>query len=112
MTSRNFAACLAAASLLSPASAAVIDTFTSTMSSEFVQTRVNDNDTVSNISFNTTGGTLNATYSGTNNFEQIVLLRNDYSLTVGQTLYAQLSGFASAGGTTADIGIAVSSTES
>jgi hypothetical protein len=92
--------------------AVIVDTFSGALSSEYVQTRVNDNDTTANVAYNTTGGTLNATYSGTNNFEQLVLLRNDYQLTVGETLRADLSSFAAAGGSTADFGIVVASTES
>jgi hypothetical protein len=109
MTSRFFLCSL----LLTAAcpAAVIVDNFSGSLSSEYVQTRVNDNDTTANVSYNTTGGTLNATYAGTNNFEQLVLLRNDYQLTVGETLTASLSSFAAAGGSTADLGIVVASTE-
>jgi hypothetical protein len=92
-------------------SATLVDSFSGSLSAAYTLTRVNDVNTASNVSFNTTGGVLNAAYAGANAAEQVVLLRDDFTVGVGQTLSASLSGLSGSGTSgTADIGIVLSST--
>ena len=105
-----FAAAFGIASALTATAATVVDTFTGALSPAYTLTRVLDNGVAqANISFSTTGDALRATYTGaTAAAEQVVLLRNDYSLAVGQTLTVDVSQAVST--SEMDIGIAVSST--
>ncbi|WP_193214687.1 hypothetical protein, partial [Luteolibacter marinus] len=83
------AALCAMASLVAPASAVVIDTFSDSDLSEYTLTRVLDNGVAeSNIAFSSPSGSLQTTYSGTvNQAEQVLFLRDDYTLNVGQTIF-------------------------
>ncbi|QJE98526.1 PEP-CTERM sorting domain-containing protein [Luteolibacter luteus] len=117
MTSRFLSlTCLAMAPLLiGSASAVVIDNFNDESLSEYTLTRVLDNNTASNISFSATGGTLSTTVSGgvSNVPEQVLFLRDDHSLEVGQTLLIDTtitSNLATAN-IVNDFGIAIGTTE-
>lgn len=101
--------------LIGSASAVVIDDFSDGSLSEYTLTRVLDSNTASNISFSSTGGTLSTTVSGgvSNVPEQVLFLRDDYSLAVGQTLLIDTtvtSNLATAG-IVNDFGIAIGTTE-
>jgi hypothetical protein len=91
-------------------SAVVIDDFGTPGLSEYTLTRVLDNGFAeSNISFSDSSGSLVASYTtgGTplNQAEQVFFLRNDYSLSVGQTLKVDVSFAAQT--SQMDFGIAV-----
>lgn len=81
---------LASAALLpllaNHAAAAVIDTFSSADLSAYSIIRMNDGNGTGNVAFSSASGALVATYSGTNSHEQLLFMRNDGSLEVGQTL--------------------------
>jgi hypothetical protein len=94
--------------LIGGAGAVVIDPFTDGNLSEYTSTRVLDNSVATaNVSFSSTTGSLVASYdSGTSAAEQVLLLRNDFSLAVGQTLTID-TAFATTG-TQMDFGLAIS----
>lgn len=103
------AAAIAFAAAMPASAATVIDTFTGALSPQYTQTRVLDNGTGANVSFSTTGGALSASYAGTNAAEQVLLLRDDYTLAVGNTLTVDVSQATST--SEMDFGIAVASTK-
>ncbi|HOL87616.1 MAG TPA: immunoglobulin domain-containing protein [Anaerohalosphaeraceae bacterium] len=86
----------------------LIDDFADGNLSEYVLTCVLDQNTARGVSFTAAGGVLRVTKSSGTEAEQVVLLRDDYSLAVGDLLVVDL-----AWGTTtrADIGIAVAATK-
>lgn len=101
---------LALGSLIAPVTAAVVDTFSDNSLSEYTSTRVLDNGAAStDITFSSATGGLVATYgTGAAQAEQVLLLRNDVGLGVGQTLRVD-----TAIGTTTtamDFGLAIAST--
>jgi hypothetical protein len=85
----------------------LIDDFGDMDVAEYDQTIVNDgNAGTPNVAFSASGGALAARYEGAPTHEQVLLLRDDVSLAVGQTLLADV-----AMGTTTqqfDLGIAIS----
>ncbi len=75
------------------AQAQLIDAFSSTDLSAYTLSRVNDANTITNVSFSAPSGTLGVFYSATPNaVEQVLFLRGDYSLGVGQMLVADVLG--------------------
>lgn len=88
--------------------AVVIDPFSDNSLSEYTSTRVLDNGATSaDVSLSSSTGSLVSTYgSGTGAAEQVLLLRNDFSLGVGQTL--SVDTLFSATGTQMDFGLAIS----
>lgn len=89
---------LASAAALAPfaAQAIVVDNFSSAGLSEYTQLRVLEGTAASvaeqNVSFSDASGALVASYTGTvNQPEQVLLLRNDFTLQVGWTLRADVS---------------------
>jgi hypothetical protein len=82
----------------------LIDDFEDGSLSEYVLTCVLDQDTARNVKFQSADGVLRITKSSGTEAEQVLLLRDDYALAVGNMLVADLTW-----GTTtrADIGIAV-----
>lgn len=97
-------------SATSAGAAVLVDDFSDLTLTEYTQTRVLDNlASEVNISFSAASGALNTTYSGGNAAEQVVLLRDDYTLAIGQTLTVDVSQAT----TTSDLdfGIAVASTK-
>lgn len=81
------------------------------LSSEYVLTRVLNHSSEDNISFSVVDGALRASYSGAENApEQVLLLRDDYSLEVGQWLQVDIDFF-DAGAGHKDFGIAVAATK-
>lgn len=96
------------------AATVVVDDFSGGLSSQYTLTRVLDNGIAeANISFSTSTGALRSAYAtGTslNQAEQVVLLRDDYSLAVGQMLTVDVSMLT--GNTNAyDFGIIVANTK-
>jgi hypothetical protein len=94
--------------LIGNAGAVVIDTFSDGSLSEYTSTRVLDNSVATaNVAFSSSSGSLVSTYdSGASAAEQVLLLRNDFSLAVGQTLTID-TAFATTG-TQMDFGLAIS----
>jgi hypothetical protein len=78
------AVCLAGA----VSQAQLIDSFSGGSLGSYTLTRILDNNvSVANVSFSDAGGVLSAAYGGTGNAaEQVVLLRNDFSLSIGSRL--------------------------
>jgi autotransporter-associated beta strand protein len=64
----------------------LIDDFSDGNVSEYIRTTVNDGNTTNNVTPSVAGGALVATYSGSATHEQVVLLRDDVSLEIGETL--------------------------
>jgi autotransporter-associated beta strand protein len=64
----------------------LIDNFSDGNVSEYIRTIVHDGNTITNITPSVAGGALVATYAGTSTHEQVVLLRDDVSLDIGETL--------------------------
>lgn len=88
------------------AQAQLIDDFSDTSLAEYTLSRINDANGTAHISFASPSGNLRGAYTGTPNaFEQVLFLRNDYSLAVGQMLIADVLG--TGVGWDRDIGIAV-----
>lgn len=83
----------------------IIDDLDDENMSEYTISRVNDGNTEVNVSFSNAGGDLRTVYTGAASHEQVLLLRDDYSLQVGEMLMAEVSGNES--GWDRDIGIAV-----
>lgn len=94
------------------AQAQLIDDFSTAGLGEYTQTRILDNAiSEANIAFSDATGSLGAAYGGTlNAAEQVVFLRTDYSLTVGNTLWVDVLFPTQA--SQMDFGIAVSATAS
>jgi hypothetical protein len=74
--------------LIGSAGAVVIDDFNDGSLSEYTSTRVLDNAiATANVGFSSSSGSLVTTYdTGASAAEQVLLMRNDFSLAVGQTL--------------------------
>lgn len=88
------------------ASAQLIEDFNDTSLAEYTLSRVNDANGTAHISFASPAGSLRVAYTGTPNaFEQVLFLRSDYSLGIGQMLIADVLG--NGAGWDRDIGIAV-----
>jgi hypothetical protein len=87
----------------------LIDDFNEGNLSEYIKTVVNDGSAATpNVSFSVNSGALIATYAGTSTHEQLVFLRDDVSLDVGETLIVDV-----AMGPTSqqmDFGLAISAT--
>src|SRR3972149_7456256 len=84
----------------------LIDDFADASLAEYTLTKVLDQGAgTSNISFSSPSGVLQVASAGTTGAEQVLLLRDDYTLDVGQTLLADVSG--DANGWDRDFGIAV-----
>lgn len=100
------ALCLAGAA----AQAQLIDSFSGGSLGSYTQTRVLDNGVANaNVAFSDAGGVLTASYGGTGNAaEQVVLLRNDYSLSIGYRLLVDVAFLTQT--SEMDFGIAVSAT--
>ena len=109
-TKQAFTCCLLGAPILSSQAATLVDSFSDVPLTEYTQTRILDNGAATaNVSFSAPSGALFASYAGSPNApEQVVLLRNDFSLSIGQTLIVDVAQST----TTAqmDFGIAVSNT--
>jgi hypothetical protein len=93
--------------IASPAQAAypiLIDDFSVPGLPEYTLSRVNDANGTSDLSFSDAGGDLRAAMTGTA-VEQVLLLRHDYTLNVGETLLADVTG--AVAGWDRDLGIAV-----
>jgi autotransporter-associated beta strand protein len=86
----------------------LIDDFNDASLSEYTRTVVNDNNGIANVTFTGSGGTLAATYSGSSAFEQVVLLRDDVSLNVGETLMVDVTMDTTT--QEMDLGLAISAT--
>lgn len=67
-------------------SAAVIDDFNTPGLSEYAFSKVLDQGTATNIMFSDAAGTIDVTSAGADGAEQVLLLRNDYSLGQGEEL--------------------------
>lgn len=98
---------LAACSISAGVHAQLVDDFSGSLSS-YSLARVLDNDTTANVSFGNSGGALQATATTTSQAEQVLFLRNDYSLNIGYRLVADVS-WTLAG--SQDFGIAIASTD-
>jgi len=98
------AACLAGAS----AQAQLIDDFSDAGLAEYTLSKVLDQgDGTSNIGFSSLAGALQATSTGTSGAEQVLFLRNDFSLAVGSVLRADVNWTLSG---SQDLGIALATT--
>jgi hypothetical protein len=86
----------------------VIDDFSDANLSEYVQTLVLDQNATSDIGFVATGGALQVTKTFGLEAEQVLFLRDDHHLDVGQTLRVDLDWQTT---TRADIGIVVAATK-
>jgi autotransporter-associated beta strand protein len=84
----------------------LIDDFSDGNVSEYVRTTVNDGNTATNITPSVVSGALTTTYAGTSTHEQVVLLRDDVSLEIGETLAVDVAMPST--GLTMDFGLAVS----
>jgi hypothetical protein len=92
------------------AAVGLVDNFSDLTLTEYTQTRVLDNGaSAANVSFSASTGALFASYSGTNAAEQVVLLRDDISLAVGETLTVDVSQAITT--SEMDFGIAVAATK-
>lgn len=79
---------------------------------DYTLSRVNDPNTTANVSFSDSLGNLRVGYTGTNAVEQVLLLRDDFTLEVGQTLTADVVlPAAPIAGWDRDLGIAVGFSE-
>jgi hypothetical protein len=88
----------------------LIDDFSDASLAEYTLTKVLDqNAGTSNVSFSSPSGTLQVVSNGATGAEQVLFLRDDYSLSVGQTLLADVSGNGT--GWDRDLGIAVGYTK-
>ncbi len=87
---RLYRACLLSVVLCASADSAVIDDFSGDLSA-YTLSRVNDNNTAANVSFGITDGVLRASYAGSSTYEQVLLLRDDYTLNIGDTLLAEMT---------------------
>lgn len=110
--SRKTLSLMAAASLSFAAGthAAVIDDFDTVGLENYTLTRVLDNGVAeSNVSFSDASGSLVASYGGTvAQAEQVLLLRSDFSLSIGDTLSVDVSFAAQT--SQMDFGLAIAST--
>jgi hypothetical protein len=90
----------------------LVDDFNTPGLTEYTQTRVLDNGVATaNVSFSDATGNLVASYGGTpNSPEQVVLLRDDYTLGIGEKLVVDVAQATST--VEMDFGIAISATES
>ncbi|MEO5917359.1 MAG: PEP-CTERM sorting domain-containing protein [Luteolibacter sp.] len=90
----------------------LVDDFSDLTLTEYTQTRILDSTFANvNISFSASTGALGASYSGTPNAaEQVVILRDDYTLGVGETLTVDVSQATST--SDLDLGIVVATTKS
>src|SRR3989304_6556311 len=71
----------------------LIDDLAHASLAEYTLTKVLDQGAgTSNISFSSPSGVLQVASAGTTGAEQVLLLRDDYTLDVGQTLLADVSG--------------------
>ncbi|MBC8095131.1 MAG: hypothetical protein H7Y43_04900 [Akkermansiaceae bacterium] len=104
--SLTIAACLIGA----VSQAQLIDDFGVAGLGEYTQTRVLDNGIAEvNVSFSDASGKLSATYAGTiSQPEQVLLLRNDFSLAIGYRLLVDVSFLTQT--SSLDFGLAVSQT--
>jgi fibronectin-binding autotransporter adhesin len=83
-----------------------VDSFSDTSLGEYTLSKVLDQGAgTSNISFSSPSGDIRVSSAGTTGAEQVLFLRNDHTLDVGETLVADVIGN---GGWDRDIGIAVS----
>jgi hypothetical protein len=101
---------LTTATLAVSAQAGIIDDFSVPGLSEYTQTAVLDNGIAeSNVTFSDASGSLVASYGGTvSQPEQVLLLRNDFSLPIGSFLMADVAFPVQT--SQMDFGIAISST--
>jgi PEP-CTERM motif len=84
----------------------LVDDLNDASLAEYTLTKVLDqNAGTSNVSFSSPSGDLRVSSAGTTGAEQVLFLRNDHTLAVGESLRADVHGFA---GWDRDIGIAVS----
>ena len=109
------AAAMASAVSLAHASVLVDDFSTTTLNAAYTQTAVLDQGATRNVAYGSPSGTLQAVSTGSDGAEQVLLLRSDFSLGIGQILRADVnvSGINSAGvaataGLSQDLGIAIS----
>jgi len=86
--------------------AQLIDDFSDTSIAEYTKSVVLEQDAVNAISFASPSGTLQVSKSTGTTAEQVLLLRNDFSLSVGQTL--RVDALSPVTGAYTDFGIAVS----
>ena len=106
-----FASSIGAATLMTAqAAVGLVDNFSDLTLTEYTQTRVLDNGAATaNVTFSASTGVLFASYAGTNAAEQVVLLRDDISLAVGETLTVDVSQAITT--SEMDFGIAVAATK-
>lgn len=100
--------------LIATAGAVVIDDFSDESLSEYTLTRLLDNNTTSNVSFSAAGGFLSTSAASVTNVpEQVLLLRDDVGLAVGQTLLLDTNITTTLGtaGAVNDFGLAISTTD-
>ncbi len=99
---------LLATSIAVTAQAQLIDNFSDATLLEYTLSKVLDqNSGTNNISFSSPSGALQATSTGTSGAEQVLFLRSDFSLTVGNILRADVN-YTLAGNQ--DLGIALATT--
>jgi hypothetical protein len=91
------------------AQAVLVDDFSDTDLSEYTLTKVLDIGSISNVSFSSPSGELIVSSSGSDGPEQVLFLRDDYTLGVGEKLIADVSH--TGDGWDRDLGIAVCYTE-
>jgi autotransporter-associated beta strand protein len=84
----------------------LIDDFSDGNLSEYIRTTVNDGNTATNVTPSVASGAFVATYAGSSSHEQVVLLRDDVSLGVGETLAVDVAMATT--GLTMDLGLMVS----
>ena len=89
---------------------ALVDSFSDTSLSEYTKTLVLDQNATSDISFISPAGQLQVTKSAGTEAEQVLFLRDDFSLAVDEILRVDLSYTATAA-MRADIGIAVAASK-
>jgi hypothetical protein len=97
---------ITACSMAMAAHAQIIDDFSGNLSA-YTLTKVLDQGTVNNVSFAINGGALTGVSAGADGAEQVLFLRNDFSLGIGQMLMADVN-FTLTG--SQDFGIVVAAT--
>jgi hypothetical protein len=104
---KKFSALILASSIGLAAQAQVVDTLNNTTLAPYTQTTVLQNGASSGITFSDSTGTLTSTGGGTVP-DQVLFLRNDYSLYLGETLSVGVA-ISATGGANSDFGIAIAS---
>jgi len=95
-------------SVAAQAGLGLVDDFSGDLSA-YTLSRVNDGNGEANVLFSNVGGDLRVSYSGANKHEQVLFLRDDYTLGVGEMLLATIAHMGD--GWDRDLGIAVGYSE-